>query len=158
MAIGPGPGHGTADPHPHRHPRFAGGRGWRSHPRFAGDRGSIPTAIPNLPESGIQLSIIATDPSKHDPSVLLALNPIKVYESIISSGIAGTEHGRFKLPWLALSVMSGHTSNASSEGCHSIAQLIMSDLQTSMGDDILQPEMIVCLRAVTARRLLSTSS
>ncbi len=40
--------------------------------------------------------------------------------------------------------MSGHTSNAASEGCHSIAQLIMSDLQTSMGDDILQ--MIVCLR------------
>ena len=65
-----------------------------------------------------------------------------MYESIISSGIAGTEYGR--LPWLALSVMSGHTSNAASEGCHSIAQLIMSDLQTSMGDDILQ--MIVCLR------------
>ncbi len=43
-----------------------------------------------------------------------------------------------------LSVMSGHTSNAASEGCHSIAQLIMSDLQTSMGGDILQ--MIVCLR------------
>ena len=40
-----------------------------------------------------------------------------------------------------LSVMSGHTSN---EGCHSIAQLIMSDLQISMGDNILQ--MIVCLR------------
>ena len=40
--------------------------------------------------------------------------------------------------------MSGHTSNAASEGCHSIEQLIMSDLQTSMGDDILQ--MIVCLR------------
>ena len=85
---------------------------------------------------------IATEPSKYDLSVLLALNPIKVYESIISSGIAGTEYGR--LPWLALSVMSGHTSNAASEGCHSIAQLIMSDLQTSMGDDILQ--MIVCLR------------
>ena len=46
--------------------------------------------------------------------------------------------------WLALSVMSGHTSNAASEGCHSIAQLPMSDLQTSMGDDILR--MIVCLR------------
>ena len=91
---------------------------------------------------------IATEPNKYDLSVLLALNPIKVYESIISSGIAGTEYGR--LPWLALSVMSGHTSNAASEseGCHSIAQLqvIMSDLQTSssMGDDILQ--MIVCLR------------
>ena len=85
---------------------------------------------------------IATDPNKYDLSVLLALNPIKVYESIISSGIAGTEYGR--LPWLALSVMSGHTSNAASEGCHSIAQLIMSDLQTSMGDGILQ--MIVCLR------------
>ncbi len=40
--------------------------------------------------------------------------------------------------------MSGHTSNAASKGCHSIAQLIMSDLQTSMGDDVLQ--MIVCLR------------
>ncbi len=48
------------------------------------------------------------------------------------------------MPWLALSVLDGETSNAASEGCHSIAQLIMSDLQTSMGDDILQ--MIVCLR------------
>ncbi len=69
-----------------------------------------------------------------------------MYESIILSGIAsaGTEYGR--LPWLALSVLGGYTSNAASEGCHSIAQLIMSDLQTSesMGDDILQ--MTVCLR------------
>ena len=48
------------DPHPHRHPRFAGDRAWRSHPRLAGDRGSIPTAIPDLPESGIQLSTIGT--------------------------------------------------------------------------------------------------
>ena len=32
---------------------------------------------------------IATDPNMYDLSVLLALNPIKVYESIISSGIAG---------------------------------------------------------------------
>ena len=38
--------------------------------------------------------------------------------------------------------------------CHSTAQLIMSDVQTSMGDDILQ--MIVCLRDGRARRLLST--
>ncbi len=49
---------------------------------------------------------------------------------------------------IALSVLGGHTSNAASEGCHSIAQLIMSDLQTSImmsvGDDILQK--IVCLR------------
>jgi hypothetical protein len=89
---------------------------------------------------------IATEPNKYDPSVLLALNPVKVYESIISSGIAETEYGPCSgLPLAALSVMSGHTSNAASEGCHSaIAQLIMSesDLQTSMGDDILQ--MIVC--------------
>ncbi len=50
------------------------------------------------------------------------------------------------MPWLALSVLGGYTSNAASEGCHSIAQLIMSDLQTSMGtsNDILR--MIVCLR------------
>jgi hypothetical protein len=37
--------------------------------------------------------------------------------------------------WLALSVLGGHTSSAlaasGSEGCHSIAQLAMSDLQTS---------------------------
>ncbi len=72
---------------------------------------------------------IETEPSKYDLVVLrrlLALNPIRVYESIILSGIAGTEYGR--LPWLALSVLGGHTSNAASEGCHSIAQLIMSDL------------------------------
>ncbi len=56
--------------------------------------------------------------------VLLALNPIRVYESIILSGTAGTEYGR--LPWLALSVLGGgHTLNAASEGCHSIAQRIM---------------------------------
>ncbi len=48
------------------------------------------------------------------------------------------------LPWLAFSVLGGHTSNAASEGCHSIAQLIMPDLQTPVGDDILQ--MTVCLR------------
>ena len=58
--------------------------------------------------------------------------------------LRGTEYGRLPVPWLALSVLGGHTSNAASEGCHSIAQLIMSDLQTSMGDDILQ--MTVCLR------------
>ena len=119
----------VSDAHLHRRNRHTTGIDWRKangtkdHPVWA----SVP---------------IATDPNKYDLGVLLALNPIKVYESIISSGIAGTEYGR--LPWLALSVMSGHTSNAASEGCHSIAQLIMSDLQTSMGDDILQ--MIVCLR------------
>ncbi len=69
-----------------------------------------------------------------------------MYESIILSGAAGTKYGR--LPWLALSVLGGYTSNAASEGCHSIAQLIiMSDLQpeTSMGtsNDILR--IIVCL-------------
>ncbi len=93
---------------------------------------------------------IETEPSKYDDLVvLLALNPIRVHESIILSGIqvAGTEYGR--LPWLAraLSVfkLGGHTSNAALEGCHSIAQLIMSDLQTSMpvghGDDILRVQM-----------------
>ena len=58
---------------------------------------------------------IETEPSKYgDLVVLLALNPIRVYESIILSGIAGTEYGR--LPWLALSVLGGYTSNAASEG------------------------------------------
>jgi hypothetical protein len=90
---------------------------------------------------------------KYDPVVVLALNPISLRdESIILSGTAGTEYGRLPVPcqWLALSVLGGHTSNAASEGCHSIAQLIMSDLQTSMGDDrgILQMTVpvTVCLR------------
>ena len=82
------------------------------------------------------------DPSEYDLIVLLALIPMNVYKSIISSGLAEAEYGR--LPWLALSVLGGQTSNAAAEGCHSIAQLMMSDLQTSIGDDILQ--MIVCLR------------
>jgi hypothetical protein len=58
---------------------------------------------------------IETEPSKYDLVVLLALNPIRVYESIrvILSGTAGTEYGR--LPWLALSVLGGHTSNAASD-------------------------------------------
>ena len=87
---------------------------------------------------------IETEPcGKYDLVVLLALNPIRCTRaSSYHTGTAGTEYGR--LPWLALSVLGGHTSNAASEGCHSIAQLIMSDLQTSMGDDILQ--MIVRLR------------
>jgi hypothetical protein len=162
------PGHGTPDPHPHPHPRFAGDRGWtpdprlagdrgwtpdprlagdrphwHPHPRFAGDRGSTPIPIPDLPESGIQLSTIEYCKGvKFRLPQCLTLRLIA--SSPESSGIAGTEYGR--LPWLALSVMSSHASNAASEGCHSIAQLIMSDLhwQTSMGDDILQ--MIVCLR------------
>ena len=108
------------------------------HPRFAGDRGFIPIPIPDLPKSGIQLSTIeyckGVDCSGSPQCLTLIVN---CHQSRICP-----EYGR--LPWLALSVMSGHTSNAASEGCHSIAQLIMSDLQTSMGDDILQ--MIVCLR------------
>ena len=86
---------------------------------------------------------IETEPCKYDLVVLLALSPIRD-ESILLSGTAGTEYGR--LPWLALSVLGGHTSNAASVGCHSIAQLIMSDLQTSMGDDILQMTVCQCLR------------
>ncbi len=54
------------------------------------------------------------EPSKYDlVVVLLALNPIRVYESIILSGTAGTEYGR--LPWRALSVLGGHALNAASE-------------------------------------------
>jgi hypothetical protein len=58
-----------------------------------------------------------------------------------------------ELPWLALSesVLGGRASNAASEGCqcHSIAQLIMSDLQTSMRTSWVTTSplwMIVCLR------------
>ena len=70
---------------------------------------------------------IETEPSKYDLVVLLALNPITVtvYESIILPGTAGREYASGRLPWLALSVLGGYTSNAASEGCHSIAQLII---------------------------------
>ena len=40
--------------------------------------------------------------------------------------------------------MGSHTSNAFSESCHSIAQYVISDMQTNMGEDILQR--IVALR------------
>ena len=40
--------------------------------------------------------------------------------------------------------MGSHTSNAVSESCHSIAQNVMSGMQTNMGEDILQK--IVALR------------
>jgi hypothetical protein len=60
---------------------------------------------------------IETEPCKYDLVVVLALNPIRDESIILSRG-----------PWLALSVLGGHTSSAASQGCHSIAQLIMSDL------------------------------
>ena len=88
---------------------------------------------------------IETEPRKYDLVVVLALNPIRD-ESIILS-----RPGLPSLSWAA--TRRTHCRASESEGCHSIAQLIMSDLQTSMpvGDDIrvltgrLQI-MIVCLR------------
>ncbi len=104
------------------------------------------------------------EPSKYDLVVLLALNPIRVRQCTSTrassyQALRGTEYGR--LPWLALSVfkLGGYTSSAASEarGCHSIAQLIMSDLQTSMGDDrddrgILQMIVSGCLRVRAQRQ------
>ena len=65
-----------------------------------------------------------------------------MYEAIIKSGVAEKQYGH--LPRLALSILGSHTSNAASESCHSIAQNVMSDMQTNMGEDILQK--IVALR------------
>ncbi len=51
-----------------------------------------------------------------------------------------------RLPWLAqvaLSVLGGHTLNAASEGCHSIAQRIMSTGLADFhmwGDDMDPPD------------------
>ena len=83
-----------------------------------------------------------TQPSQYDFGVLLAICPITVYEAIIKSGVAEKQYGH--LPRLALSILGSHTSNAVSESCHSIAQNVMSDMQTNMGEDILQK--IVALR------------
>jgi hypothetical protein len=111
-----------------------------------------------------------SEPSKYADLVVLrgiALSPagpisLRVYGSIILSGTAGQNMVE-RLPWLVLSVLGGRPwrphvarSLAASEGCHSIAQLIISDLQTSMGDDTSILQMVVCPRvslSVTARRL-----
>ena len=43
--------------------------------------------------------------------------------------------------------MGRQASNAASEGCHSTRQLVMSDTkQTTMSNDTLEPEKVVCLR------------
>ena len=71
-----------------------------------------------------------TQPSQYDFGVLLAICPITVYEAIIKSGVAENQYGH--LPRLALSILGSHTSNAGSESCHSIAQNVMSDVQTNI--------------------------
>jgi hypothetical protein len=98
--------------------------------------------------------MIALEPSKYDsdPVVLLALSPGPIrYTTRASSYQALRGQNMVACPGLhaqnspsrgRVSVLGGNTSNAASEGCHSIAQLIimMSDLQTPLrlGDDILQ--------------------
>ena len=57
---------------------------------------------------------IETEPSKYDLVILLALNPIRCTRASSYQALRGTEYGR--LPWLALYVLGGHTSNAASEG------------------------------------------
>ncbi len=71
-----------------------------------------------------------TEPSKYDPVVplLVALNtPSGCTRASSYRALRG--QNMVACPGLGtLSVLGGHTSNAASEGCHSIAQLIMSDL------------------------------
>ena len=121
------------------------------HPRFAGDRGSIPIPIPDLPESGIQLSTI-----EYCKGVEFRLPQCLTLRLIVQPT---------KLVNLRKPAMSDDAADYSGTiiiynmACHSIAQLIMSDLQTSMGDDtdgILQMTVCQCISQDSGRVLTRT--
>ena len=97
--------------------------------------------------------MIETEPSKYDLVVLLALNPIRVYESIILSGrlrhlrgqntrmVAWKPSGQAELACpLCLGRPLAHVERSLGGLLFDhimTAQLIMSDLQTFMGDESL---------------------
>ena len=65
------------------------------------------------------------------PLVLLQLDVLPFYELIIKSP-AATLQQYGHLPHVAVSFLGRHASNAASEGCHSVAKLVMSDKQMAM--------------------------
>ena len=68
---------------------------------------------------------------QYPPHVLLQLDVLPFYELIIKSPpVALQQYGH--LPHVAVSFLGRHASNAASEGCHSVAKLVMSDKQMAM--------------------------
>jgi hypothetical protein len=72
---------------------------------------------------------------QYPPHVLLQLDVLPFYELIIKSpATALQQYGH--LPHVAVSFLGRHASNAASEGCHSVAKLVMSDKQMAMSPSI----------------------
>jgi hypothetical protein len=73
---------------------------------------------------------------QYPPLVLLQLDvlPFYGYELIIKSPAVALQQygGPGHLPHVAVSFLGRHASNAASEGCHSVAKLVMSDKQMAM--------------------------
>ena len=68
---------------------------------------------------------------QYPPLVLLQLDVLPFYELIIKSPAAALQrYGH--LPHVAVSFLGRDASNAASEGCHSVAKLVMSDKQMAM--------------------------
>ena len=72
---------------------------------------------------------------QYPPHVLLQLDVLPFYELIIKSP-AATLQQYGHLPHVAVSFLGRHASNAASEGCHSVAKLVMSDKQMAMSPSI----------------------
>jgi len=67
---------------------------------------------------------------QYPPLALLQLDVLPFYELIINSPAAALQYGH--LPHVAVAFLGRHASNAASEGCHSVAKLVMSDKQMAM--------------------------
>ena len=67
---------------------------------------------------------------QYPPLLLLQLDVLPFYELIIKSPAALQQYGH--LPFVAVAFLGRHASNAASEGCHSVAKLVMSDKQMAM--------------------------
>jgi hypothetical protein len=78
---------------------------------------------------------------QYPPLVLLQLDVLPFYELIIKNPAAALQqYGHRDLPHVAfafLSFLGRHASNAASEGCHSVAKLLMSDKRIAMSPTIL---------------------
>ncbi len=71
---------------------------------------------------------------QYPPLVLLQLDVLPLYELIIKSPAALQQYGN--LPRVAVSFLGRHAPNAASEGCHSVAKLVVSDKQMAMSPSI----------------------
>ena len=106
-----------------------------SHPSATRTPASIQLAGMFRPD-GLKVAIVQVFKNdlgipQYPPLVLLQLDVLPFYELIIKSP-AATLQQYGHLPHVAVSFLGRHASNAASEGCHSVAKLVMSDKQMAM--------------------------